>query len=83
MCSFLLLSMHRTMVIDKNIFNVHVHLNKKLIEYLRNMSKKTCPICQEEIDSTDEGWVVSEIPKAQEINEKICAELMELSKSKR
>lgn len=47
-----------------------------------NMSKKTCPICQECLESTDDGWVISEKPEAQEINEKICTELMALSKSK-
>lgn len=45
------------------------------------MNKKTCPICQEELKSTDDSWVLSELPDVQEINEKICTELMALSKT--
>lgn len=46
----------------------------------RNMSKKTCPICQADLNSTDDTWVLSELPAAEEISEKICTELMALSK---
>lgn len=48
--------------------------------YFRNMNKKTCPICQEELKSTKDSWVISELPGVGEINEKICTELMALSK---
>lgn len=47
----------------------------------RNMSKKTCPICQAELTSTDDTWVLSELPAAEEISDKICTELMALSKA--
>lgn len=46
-----------------------------------NMSNKTCPMCQQEFKSTDDSWVLSELPDVHEINEKICTELMELSKA--
>lgn len=45
------------------------------------MNKKTCPICQEVLSSTDDSWVLSEMPDVQEINDKICTELMALSKN--
>lgn len=45
------------------------------------MSKKTCPICQAELTSTDDTWVLSELPAAEEISEKICTELMALSRT--
>ncbi|XP_037030561.1 RING finger protein 141-like [Bradysia coprophila] len=46
-----------------------------------NMSRKTCPICQAELSSTDDTWVLSELPAAGEISEKICNELMALSRT--
>lgn len=44
-----------------------------------NMSKKTCPICQEVLTDTNDSWVISELPEAHEVNEEICSELMKLS----
>uniref|UniRef100_A0A1B0CDL5 RING finger protein 141 n=1 Tax=Lutzomyia longipalpis TaxID=7200 RepID=A0A1B0CDL5_LUTLO len=45
-----------------------------------NVNNKFCPICQEELSSTDDTWVLSEIPPSQEVSEQICTELMKLSK---
>lgn len=47
---------------------------------LRNTTHKKCPICQEKLNSTDDSWVLSEIPKADEVNEKILSELSGLTK---
>uniref|UniRef100_A0A1B0BPE8 RING finger protein 141 n=1 Tax=Glossina palpalis gambiensis TaxID=67801 RepID=A0A1B0BPE8_9MUSC len=45
-----------------------------------NVGRKTCPICSENLESMDETWVMSDIPGVEEINEKICAEFMNLAK---
>ncbi|XP_059609473.1 RING finger protein 141-like [Phlebotomus argentipes] len=45
-----------------------------------NVNNKFCPICQEELNSTDDTWVLSEIPPSQEVSEQICTELMKLAK---
>lgn len=44
-----------------------------------NASNKTCPICQEKLDSTDESWVISEIPQVGEISEEIRDTLLNIS----
>ncbi|XP_055523938.1 RING finger protein 141-like [Wyeomyia smithii] len=44
-----------------------------------NIHQKRCPICDEELASTDDTWVLSEMPEAEEISEEICATLMKLS----
>lgn len=44
-----------------------------------NIHQKKCPICDEELASTDDTWVLSEMPEADEISEEICATLMKLS----
>lgn len=44
-----------------------------------NVSHKTCPICREQLDSTDDTWVLSEVPGSQEINDAICSTLMDLT----
>ncbi|XP_037937596.1 RING finger protein 141-like [Teleopsis dalmanni] len=46
-----------------------------------NVKNKTCPICLEALDSTDDTWVISDIPGVEEINEEICAEFMNLAKN--
>lgn len=45
-----------------------------------NLTNKSCPICMEELSDTSEGWVISEMPDAQEVNEEIYAILTSLSK---
>lgn len=44
-----------------------------------NIHQKKCPICDEELASTDDTWVLSEMPEAEEISEEICTTLMRLS----
>ncbi|XP_018573731.1 RING finger protein 141-like [Anoplophora glabripennis] len=39
----------------------------------------TCPICREKLESTDDTWVLSEVPKAEEISTEIRNNLMELT----
>ncbi|XP_018800151.1 PREDICTED: RING finger protein 141-like [Bactrocera latifrons] len=45
-----------------------------------NVNNKTCPICSEALESTDDTWIMPDIPGVEEINEKICAEFMSLAK---
>uniref|UniRef100_U5EX62 RING finger protein 141 n=1 Tax=Corethrella appendiculata TaxID=1370023 RepID=U5EX62_9DIPT len=45
-----------------------------------NVENKTCPICDEKLQSTDDTWELSEIPEVDEISEEICSTLMKLSK---
>ncbi|XP_067000317.2 RING finger protein 141 [Anabrus simplex] len=44
-----------------------------------NVNNKTCPICRETLDSTDDTWVISEVPDSHEINETICKTLLGLA----
>ncbi|KXJ74276.1 hypothetical protein RP20_CCG014041 [Aedes albopictus] len=48
-----------------------------------NIHQKKCPICDEELASTDDTWVLSEMPEAEEISEEICVTLMKLSVDER
>ncbi|GLV35487.1 murashka [Carabus blaptoides fortunei] len=43
-----------------------------------NVNNKTCPICRETLVSTDDTWVLSEVPEAAEISEEIRSSLMKL-----
>lgn len=43
-----------------------------------NVNNKTCPICRETLQSTDDTWVISEVPEAEEISEEIRSSLMKL-----
>uniref|UniRef100_A0A6M2DH36 RING finger protein 141 n=1 Tax=Xenopsylla cheopis TaxID=163159 RepID=A0A6M2DH36_XENCH len=45
-----------------------------------NVNNKTCPLCRETLQSTEDTWVISEMPEADEINEEIKAALLSLSK---
>lgn len=47
-----------------------------------NMNSKTCPVCQEKLDSAEEGWVISEIPEAGEISKEIRDSLQYISDGK-
>ncbi|XP_034250622.1 RING finger protein 141-like [Thrips palmi] len=44
-----------------------------------NVKHKTCPICREALDSSDETWVISDFPAENEISEDICHSLMKLA----
>jgi hypothetical protein len=37
----------------------------------RNVNSQTCPVCREGLESTDDTWVISGIPAADEISEEI------------
>lgn len=45
----------------------------------RHVERKNCPICLADLNSTDETWVISSLPGAEEICSEICTELMSLS----
>ncbi|ERL92877.1 RING finger protein 141 [Dendroctonus ponderosae] len=40
----------------------------------------TCPICRERLENPNDAWVISEVPKAEEISCEIKKSLMELTK---
>ncbi|KAI4462511.1 ring finger protein [Holotrichia oblita] len=42
----------------------------------------TCPVCRQNLESTDDTWVLSEVPQAEEISEEIRKTLMHLTDSK-
>ncbi|KAJ8911084.1 hypothetical protein NQ315_000544 [Exocentrus adspersus] len=44
-----------------------------------NESHDTCPICREKLDNPDDTWVLSEVPKAEEISKEIKNNLMQLT----
>ncbi len=44
-----------------------------------NTEHHSCPVCQEKFKSTDESWVIQEMPDNFEIHEEICSILMKLS----
>ena len=44
-----------------------------------NVNHKTCPVCRETVDSTDDGWVVSDGPDSLDIATQIQKSLMELA----
>lgn len=47
--------------------------------FCRNVNNKTCPLCRETLQSTEDTWVISEMPEADEINEEIKSALLSLS----
>lgn len=53
------------------------------MKFLRNAIQDTCPICRERLDSPDDTWVMSEVPKAEEITKEIRESLMKLTAEKR
>jgi len=44
-----------------------------------NVNHKTCPVCRETVESTDDGWVVSDGPDSLDIATEIQKTLMELA----
>ena len=44
-----------------------------------NVDHKTCPVCRETLDSTDDGWVISEGPDSLDIATAIQKSLMSLA----
>ncbi|KRT82390.1 zinc finger protein [Oryctes borbonicus] len=47
-----------------------------------NEDHDTCPVCRENLDSTDDTWVLSEVPEAEEISDEIRKTLMHLTDAK-
>lgn len=48
----------------------------------RNEDHDTCPICREKLESPDDTWVLSDVPKAEEISQEIRTTLMDLAEDK-
>ncbi|XP_028133638.1 RING finger protein 141-like [Diabrotica virgifera virgifera] len=48
-----------------------------------NECHDTCPICRERLDSTDDTWVLSDVPKAEEISKEIRENLLDLANKDR
>lgn len=46
-----------------------------------NVKHKTCPICREALENSDDTWVISDFPAENEISEDICHSLMKLATS--
>ncbi|KAB0799727.1 hypothetical protein PPYR_07607 [Photinus pyralis] len=44
-----------------------------------NEVDESCPICRERLESTEDAWVLSEVPKAEEISKEIQSNLMNLA----
>lgn len=59
-----------------------MHLFCQLCIEQWNMNSKTCPVCQEKLESAEDGWVVSEIPEAGEISKEIRDSLQYISDGK-
>ncbi|GJQ65223.1 hypothetical protein Trydic_g7356 [Trypoxylus dichotomus] len=47
-----------------------------------NEDHDTCPVCRENLQSTDDTWVLSEVPQAEEISDEIRKTLMHLTDSR-
>lgn len=54
-------------------------LKETVFLHYRNETHKKCPICQTKLNSTDDSWVLSELPRTDEVNEKIVTELNALT----
>ncbi|KAK5643201.1 hypothetical protein RI129_007046 [Pyrocoelia pectoralis] len=44
-----------------------------------NELHESCPICRERLESTEDAWVLSEVPRAEEISREIQSDLMNLT----
>ncbi|XP_018332005.1 RING finger protein 141-like [Agrilus planipennis] len=58
----------------------HSYCSKCIEEWSDNHD--TCPICREKLKSSDDTWVLSEVPKAEEISEEIRSNLMSLTEDR-
>ncbi|KAF5274331.1 hypothetical protein FQR65_LT17030 [Abscondita terminalis] len=47
-----------------------------------NETHNTCPVCREKLESSEDTWVLSEVPRAEEISEEIQSDLMNLTKNR-
>ena len=44
-----------------------------------NVNHKTCPVCRETVENTDDGWVISDGPDSEDIATQIQKSLMEIA----
>lgn len=44
----------------------------------RNVDHKTCPICREKLETTDDTWVLEELPDQQQVDQEIQKSLFNL-----
>lgn len=65
---------------DMTLPCAHSYCNTCFEEW--NSIHATCPICRDKVDSTDDAWVLSEKPHAEEITKEIQLNLMELTEDK-
>lgn len=54
-----------------------------VISPCRNEDHDTCPICREKLENTDDTWVISDVPNAEEISQEIRTSLMDLAEEKK
>lgn len=59
------------LLFDKRLFCLCIHF--------RNESHDKCPICQTNLSGINDSWVLSELPKTNEVNEEILTELNALT----
>ncbi|CAL4070105.1 unnamed protein product, partial [Meganyctiphanes norvegica] len=52
------------------------------IVYAMNVVDKTCPVCRESLKTTDDTWVLSEVPDNDQVNEEIRRALIGLAGEK-
>lgn len=50
--------------------------------FCRSEDHDTCPVCREKLEDADESWILSEIPKMDEISKEIKSELITLASTK-
>lgn len=62
------------------VFSSFYLSNKYILYYSRNESHDKCPICQTNLSGINDSWVLSELPKTDEVNEEILTELNALTK---
>lgn len=54
-------------------------MNYQIYIHFRNEDHDKCPICQTELNGINDSWVLSELPKTDEVNEEILTELNALT----
>lgn len=55
------------------------HFEKCIFYFARSVVEKTCPMCRESLESTDDTWVLSEAPDSDQVNEEIRKTLISLA----
>lgn len=51
----------------------------EIVLLFRNENHDKCPLCQTKLSGMNESWVLSELPKTNEVNEEILTELNALT----